>query len=231
MTIYERALELVPNDAVIGLGSGRAAWAFVGLLGQRVRSGQLNVRGVTASEETTSVAHEHGVPLVTLQDASELALTVDGADEVDPELNLIKGYGRALVRERIVAVSSRRLVILVGEEKLVPRLGTRGRLPVEVVPFAVPLCKRRLERLDMTPVLWLQNGRPGKTDNGNHVFDCEIEPVQDAARLDAEIRAIPGVVGTGLFLGMADVVLLGDDRDFRLKTERRRDGRLELPGL
>jgi ribose 5-phosphate isomerase A len=225
VTIYERALELVPDGTVIGLGSGRAAWAFVGLLGERVQSGHLSVRGVACSEETVRVAEAHGVPLVDLGEAGELALTVDGADEVDPELNLIKGYGRALVREKIVAASSRQLVILVGEEKLVPSLGTRGRLPVEVVPFAVPLCERRLGKLGLRPVLWQDSGRPGVTDNGNQILDCEIDPIPDAAELESAIRAIPGVVGTGLFVGMADIVLVGSSSDFRLIEERRRGGR------
>jgi ribose 5-phosphate isomerase A len=223
VTIYERALELVPDGAAIGLGSGRAAWAFVGLLGERVRAGRLRVRGVPASVETAHVAAQHGVPLAGPGEAGELALTVDGADEVDPGLDLIKGYGRALVREKVVAAASRRLVILAGEGKRVPRLGARGRLPVEVVPFAVPLCERRLAGLGLRPVLWEQNGRPALTDNGNHILDCAVDPIPDAARLEADVRAIPGVVGTGLFLGMADTVLVGDDRDFRLNAELRRD--------
>src|SRR5207248_2965799 len=110
----------------------------------RVRKGALRVQGVPTSEETASLARQEGIPLLSLADAGILTLTVDGADEVDPNLDLIKGYGRALVREKIVAASSRRLVILVGDEKLVPRLGTRGKLPVEVMPFALPLCARRL---------------------------------------------------------------------------------------
>ena len=220
MTIYERALDLVPDGAAIGLGSGRAAWAFVGLIGERVRAGRLTVRGVPTSDETAHVAAESGVPVVGLAGAGELALTVDGADEVDPRLDLIKGYGRALVREKVVAAASRRLVILVGEEKLVPRLGTRGRLPVEVVPFAVPLCERRLTALGLRPVLWESDGRPGVTDNGNHILDCATEPIRDPARLEAEVRSIPGVVGTGLFLGMAHTVLVGDRAGFRLIEER-----------
>lgn len=222
MTIYERALELVPDGTTIGLGSGRAAWAFVGLLGERVRAGTLTVRGVPCSDATARIAADSGVPLVELDEAGELALTVDGADEVDPNLDLIKGYGRALVREKIVAASSRQLVILVGEEKLVPRLGARGRLPVEVVPFAVPLCVRRLSGLGLRPALWEQKGRPGVTDNGNHILDCATDPITDAGRLEADIRAIPGVVGTGLFQGMADIVLVGAVTDFRMVDERRR---------
>jgi ribose 5-phosphate isomerase A len=229
VTIYERALELVPDGAVIGLGSGRAAWAFVGLLGDAVRTGRLRVRGVPTSEETAHVAAEHGVPLVSLSEAGELAVTVDGADEVDPQLDLIKGYGRALVREKVVAATSRQLVILVGEEKCVPRLGTRGRLPVEVVPFATPLCERRLAALGLNPSLWEQDGRAGVTDNGNHILDCGTGPIADARRLEAEIRAIPGVVGTGLFLGLAGRVLVGSGKDFLLIDERERPGASATP--
>ena len=126
MTIYERALELIPDGAAIGLGSGRAASAFVRLLGEKVRSGRLHVRAVPTSTETARIATENGIPLTDLNETSELAITIDGADEVDPDLNLIKGYGRALVREKVVAAASRLLVILVGEEKQVDQLGAAG---------------------------------------------------------------------------------------------------------
>jgi ribose 5-phosphate isomerase A len=222
MTIVERALELVPNDARIGLGSGRAAQAFVKALGERVRSGRVHVQGVPTSEETATLARREGIPLLTLAEAGVLDLTVDGADEVDPNLDLIKGYGRALVREKIVAASSRRLVILVGDEKLVPRLGTRGKLPVEVTPFALPLCERRLCELGCGPAVCVQEGSLFVTDNGNHILDCEINPIADPPQLELAIRAIPGVVGTGLFLGMADTVLVGDRADFRMIEEKRR---------
>jgi ribose 5-phosphate isomerase A len=222
MTIVERALELVPAGAQLGLGSGRAAQAFVRALGTRVRSGALKVQGVPTSEETARLAKAEGIPLLTLAEAGTLALTVDGADEVDPHLDLIKGYGRALVREKIVAASSQRLIILVGTEKLVPRLGTRGKLPVEVVPFALPLCERRLAGLGCPGTPFVKDGKLFVTDNGNHILDCKIEPSADAVRLEADIRAIPGVVGTGLFLGMADTVLVGDTNDFRLIEEKRR---------
>ena len=222
MTIAERALELVADHAQIGLGSGRAAQAFVRELGERVRSGAMRVCGVPTSEETADLAREVGIPLSTLADVDALDVTVDGADEVDPNLDLIKGYGRAMVREKIVAASSRRLVILVGEEKLVPQLGTRRKLPVEVLPFALPVCQRRLEELGCHPAVWTQNGRDGKTDNGNNILDCDVEPIVDPARLETALCAIPGVVGTGLFLGMADVVLVGNDDDLQLIEERSR---------
>jgi ribose 5-phosphate isomerase A len=221
VTIFERALEMVPDESVIGLGSGRAAWAFVELLGRCVRAGRLKVRGVPTSAKTADVAARAGVPLVGLEEADELAITVDGADEVDPALNLVKGYGRALVREKVVAAASRRLVILVGEAKLVRHLGDRGRLPVEVVPFAVPLCRRRLACLGLKPELWCEGSTPGLTDNGNHVLDCAVGPLDNPARLDDAIRRVPGVVGTGLFVDMTDTVLVGDDREFHLSAELR----------
>lgn len=222
MNIVERALEFVPDKSRVGLGSGRAAQAFVRALGTLVRAGRLQVRGVPTSEETAHLARQEQVPLITLAEAGILDVTVDGADEVDPNLDLIKGYGRALVREKIVAASSKRLVILVGEEKLVPQLGTRGRLPVEVTPFALPLCERRLADLGCRPVVDSRQEKLFVTDNGNHILDCQIEPIADVARLEKEIRAIPGVVGTGLFLGMADTVLVGKQADFQLLEERRR---------
>ena len=222
MTIVERAMELVTNGSRIGLGSGRAAQAFVKALGEQVRNG-LQVQGVPTSEETAELARREGVPLLTLAEAGVLDATFDGADEVDPNLDLIKGYGRALVREKIVAASSRRLIILVGEEKLVPQLGTRGKLPVEVLPFAMSLCERRLRELGCRPVPCHKDGRLFVTDNGNHVLDCEIDPIPNATELDANIRAIPGIVGTGLFVGMAQTVLVGAKDDFQLIDERRRE--------
>jgi ribose 5-phosphate isomerase A len=212
MPIYERALdEFVRDGDTVGLGSGRAASEFIRVLGDRVRAG-LRVRGVPTSEASAQLAAKVGIPLVALEEGMPLAVTVDGADEVAPNLDLIKGYGRALVREKIVAASSRKLVILVGQNKLVSRLGARGKLPVELVPLALPLCRDRLARLGVTPILWEEAGQPKKTDNGNFILDCTVAPpgLADAAAFEAAARAIPGVVGTGLFLGMADVVLVGD---------------------
>ena len=222
MTIFERALEFVPNGSRIGLGSGHAAQAFIMALGAWIRKGRLHVQGVATSKESERLAQNEGIRLSTLAEAGILDLTVDGADEVDPNLDLIKGYGRALVREKIVAASSRRLIILVGEEKLVPKLGSHGKLPIEVTPFALPLCMRRLGELGCRPVPYAQEGSLFVTDNGNHILDCQIEPIADAPRLELDIRGIPGVVGTGLFLNMADIVLVGNRSDFTLIEERQR---------
>jgi ribose 5-phosphate isomerase A len=222
MTIFERALDFVPNGALIGLGSGRAASRFIECLGARVRGG-FQVSGVPTSEASAKLATAQGIPLTSLKEDGDLALTVDGADEVDPHLNLIKGYGRALVREKIVAASSQQLIILAGSEKIVPVLGQRNKLPVEIVPFALPVCRRRLSELGLRPVLDERAGRPFVTDNGNYILDCVTDPIADPPALEARIRAIPGVVGTGLFVGMADMVLIGDT-NFHLIEERRRTG-------
>ncbi len=216
MTNAKRALDAVEDGNVLGLGTGRAATAFVRGLGERVQSG-LRITGVPTSQATADLATELGIPLVTLEEAGDLDLTVDGADEVDPQLDLIKGYGGALVRERIVAASSKRLVILVGAEKEVKVLGERGRLPVEVVSFGMSLGRRRLEGLGLAPELRMKDGTQFKTDNGNCILDCGVGPIANPSELEREILSIPGVVGSGLFLGMADTVLIqrGDDVEER----------------
>jgi ribose 5-phosphate isomerase A len=214
-----KALEFVRAGTVVGLGSGRAASAFIRTLGERVRQG-LDVRGVPTSEATAKLATDVGIPLTTLDQVDQLDLTVDGADEVDPRLDLIKGYGAALVREKIVAAASRRLVILVGAEKLVPELGARGVLPVEVVPFGLPLCSRRLEALGCKPKPRQAGGRLMVTDNQNHILDCQIAPIGDPGRLEQDILAIPGVVGTGLFLGMAETVVIQDGDTVQIRSRR-----------
>ena len=206
------ALELIADGTRIGLGTGHATAAFVARLAERVRSG-LRLVGVPTSEATAAQARSLGIPLGTLDDGEELALTVDGADEVAPNLDLVKGFGGALVRERIVAAASRRQVILVGHDKLVDRLATRGRIPIEVVPFACRLVLRRVRALGLDPVVRLADGRRFISDNGNLTIDCGLAtPLADAraARvLEADLRAIPGVVDTGLFLGTAERVLVG----------------------
>src|SRR5262249_43558105 len=146
----------------------------------------------------------------SLAEAGELDLTVDGADEVDPRLDLIKGLGGALVREKIVAASSRRLVIVVGAEKLVPRLGVVTPLPVEVLPFGEALCRRRLAELGAEPRRRTAGTAAFVSDNGNHILDCAFRGIEDPVSLDRAIREIPGVMGTGLFVGMAERVLVQD---------------------
>lgn len=215
-TMSEKALELVPAGCTIGLGSGRAATAFVRALGERLKQG-FRVRGVPSSRETQELALHLGIPLASPEEADEIALTVDGADEVDPNLDLIKGWGGALVREKVVAAMSRKLVILVGTEKLVAKLGERGKLPVEVVPFALPLASRRLHAMGLKPAPRLDGEVAFVTDNGNHILDCAVPTLDDPSETERRLREIPGVVGTGLFLGMADTVLIQREGDVEVR--------------
>jgi ribose 5-phosphate isomerase A len=213
------ALEFVEADQTIGLGTGRAAEAFVRALATRVAQG-LSVRGVPTSERTAQLAAGLGIPLLTLDEAGRLDVTFDGADEVDSHLDLIKGYGGALVREKIVAASSDRLVILVGEEKLVSKLGDRGKLPIEVVPFGASLARERLRALGCEPETRVDaDGRPYTTDNGNHIFDCRVGPIDRPDELDRTITLIPGVLGTGLFVGLTDAVVI--QRGAEVEVRRR----------
>jgi ribose 5-phosphate isomerase A len=213
----DAALEWVKDGMKLGLGTGRAASAFVEALGARVADG-LDVIGVPTSDATARLAEGLGIPLARLEDVDALDITFDGADEVDGRLDLIKGYGAAMVREKIVAATSQQLIILVGPEKLVEHLGDRGRLPIEVLPFGEALVVRSLARLGLESTRRLdESGEPVATDNGNWILDARLEPPLDARALEAAIVALPGVLGTGFFLGMADAVVIdrGDEVEVR----------------
>jgi ribose 5-phosphate isomerase A len=222
-TIADCALNFIRDGAVVGLGTGRAATAFIHALGARVKAG-LRVRGVATSQASADLARQLAIPLTTLDEVDAIDVDVDGADEVDPACNLIKGYGGALVREKIVAAASRSLVILVGPEKLVPVLGTRGKLPVEIVPFGIGPCRRALASLSCAGQPRQQDGKLFLTDNGNIILDCQVAPIESPAELERKIHSIPGVVGTGLFLNMASTVLIqhGDQVEVRRPSDVRR---------
>jgi ribose 5-phosphate isomerase A len=223
----ERALEFVADGSRVGLGTGRAAAAFIAALGERVRRG-LHVVGVPTSQASARQARALGIPLIELGEGVVLDVAVDGADEVSPDLDLVKGRGGALVRERIVAAASRRQIILVGREKLVRALGEHGPLPIEVIPFGVGPVLRSVKDLGLRPSVRsdAKGRRPRLTENGNVTLDCMLDvPLPDrlaAAALERALRAMPGVVDTGLFLGTATLVLVGgpDDRVDELRPER-----------
>jgi ribose 5-phosphate isomerase A len=221
--IANAALETIPDGSVVGLGSGRAATAFVRALGQRVRGG-LRVRGVATSQATADLAAQLVIPLASLDEVEAIDVAVDGADEVDPKLNLIKGLGGALVREKIVASACRRLVILVGREKLVSVLGERGVLPVEVVPFALAWCRRRVGRLGYPAAPRTADGKLYVSDNGNNILDCNVPVLGNPLETEQLLRAIPGVVGTGLFLDMAEMVLVEDNGRITILTKEVHNG-------
>lgn len=202
-----RAAELVRDGMLLGLGSGSTAELWLAELAGRVRAG-LRVRGVPTSRRTERLAQAAGLSLTTLEAEPRLDLAVDGADEVERQsLCLIKGRGGALLREKLVAAASDRRVIVVDQSKLVPALG-RGPLPVEVVPFGWRQTLGRLEQLGAQVNLRQVDGRPFVSDEGNYVVDCAFGPIDDPAALAARIKALLGVVEHGLFVGLADRVVV-----------------------
>lgn len=213
-----QALAYVRDDMVLGLGTGSTAAHFVDLLGQKLRAGEIHrIVGVPTSESTARRARDWGIPLASLDEEPRLDLAVDGADEVDPDLNLIKGLGRALLREKIVEIHAERLIIVVDESKLVPRLG-RGPLPVEIVPFAAQAQVRWLNTLGCRAELWLEeDGAPIVTDNSNYLARCWFAGgIPDAEALAQALAGRPGIVEHGLFLDMADVVIAAGASGVRL---------------
>jgi ribose 5-phosphate isomerase A len=211
------ALRYVKPGQTLGLGTGRAASAFIHALGEA----KIKVRGVPTSHASEALARSLEIELVDLAVAHRLDIDFDGADEVDRRLNMIKGRGGAMVREKVVAAASRRRIFLVGEEKLVTHLGEHGHLPVEVLSFAAGFSIRMIAALGLKASIRAgDDGREFVTDNGNLVLDCKVREIRNPARLERDLRAIPGVVGTGLFVGMADVVLVAS-RGAKIRTLRR----------
>src|ERR1700741_2278105 len=220
-----RALDYVKSGMKLGLGTGSTAKHFVELLGARVRDG-LDVIGVPTSEATRDDAIRCGIRLTTLDEVDRLDLTVDGADEVDPALNLIKGGGGALLREKIVAAASDRMIVIADETKWVDALG-RFPLPVEVIPFGLRATERAMERAfaaaGVCGQMVLRKGRDGHvfvTDGGHWIVDGHLGRITDVPRLAGLLNAIPGVVESGLFVGLADTVILAGAKGIRV-VERR----------
>ena len=201
------AVDLVEDGMLLGLGTGSTASLFISFLGERVRAGGLRVMGIPTSSASAQLAAEFGIPVVHALDRP-IDLAVDGADEIDPRLRLIKGRGGALVREKLVAESARRFVVIADTSKLVERLG-RGRLPVEVVPFLWHETARRLEGLRCGWVLRGGEERPFISDNGNLILDVEVEGgIEEPESFGAALKAVTGVVEHGLFIGLASTCLV-----------------------
>jgi ribose 5-phosphate isomerase A len=208
LAVAQRAAALVEPGMVVGLGTGRTAALMVRRIGERVRAG-LAIRGVPTSEATAKLAREEGIPLAALDEVEAIDLCIDGADEFDPRLDLVKGLGGALLREKLVAAAARRFVVIVDEEKRVAYLGEKAPIPVEVVPFGWTHTRARLGRLGLAPTLREREGKPVTTDGGNWLLDCRLLLSIDPRILAAQIDATTGVVEHGLFLGMAERVLVG----------------------
>ena len=199
------ALDEIRNGMIVGLGTGSTAAHFIRALGSRARDG-LKVVGIPTSEDSARLAKEAGVPLTTFRDHPEIDITVDGADEVSPELDLIKGLGGALVREKIVVHASKRVVIVVDETKLVERLGAKTVIPVEVIPFAMDRVILQLKRRGGEARLRGKNGNPFLSDNGNAILDWKHGVIDQPAVLEGQLKAIPGVLDSGIFANVAQCV-------------------------
>ena len=211
----EAAAALVTDGMVVGLGTGSTATFAIAKLIARVRDG-LRITAVPTSERSAAQAREGGIELVELGADTSLDLTIDGADAVAAgSLDLVKGLGGALLREKIVAQASAMLLIVADGSKVVEKLGTNSPVPVEVTPFAWQATSGRLAALGARPVLRVAAGKPFHTDGGNLILDCHMPPIDDPAALDAAMQAIVGVVETGLFIGRAHTVFVADPAGVR----------------
>ncbi|MGQ9565972.1 MAG: ribose-5-phosphate isomerase RpiA [Candidatus Bathyarchaeales archaeon] len=207
-----KAVNQVENGFIIGLGSGSTVAYAIQELGRRIKQEKLELLAVPTSYQAFYLANQHHVPITTLDEHPTLDLTIDGADQVEKQtLNMIKGMGGALTREKIVAEASKKLVIVVDETKLTEKLGLNQPVPVEVIPFALALAKIRLQKLHGNPRMREGEGKVGPvvTDNGNLILDVHFGEIENAEKLNVQIKLIPGVVENGLFLNMADVVYVG----------------------
>jgi len=206
------AAELVEAGQIVGLGSGSTAAHFLRFLAERVRRG-LKIVGIPTSQATKELAKQLGIPLTTLEAHPEVDIDIDGADEIDPQLNLIKGGGGAFLREKIVASVARRFVVIGDSAKQVAKLG-KFPLPLEVIPLAQMLIANRIQMLGAKVALRRSaDGNAYVTDEGHHILDCTFGEIDDAPALAQKLRAIPGVVEHGLFIGMAEMALVGRDGD------------------
>jgi ribose 5-phosphate isomerase A len=202
------AAKLARDGDVVGLGTGSTAYFAVIALGERVKAG-LKIIGIPTSVQTGDLARQLGIPLTTLDERPEIDITIDGADEVDPKLNLIKGGGGALLREKVVASASKKMVVVADSSKVVPVLG-KFPLPVEIISFARTVVENKIVALGASPKLRAKaDGSPFITDNGNQILDCSFGKIADPAALALALSNIPGIVEHGLFIGLATIALVG----------------------
>lgn len=216
--VGEKAASLVKDGMKVGLGSGSTVYWLVRALGERIKQEGLHIEGIPSSVLTGEWAKEFGVPLTDFATTKELDVTIDGSDEVDSNFQLIKGGGAALFREKIIAQAAKELIIIVDQSKMVEQLGAYA-LPVEILPFAWERTAYEIEKLGCVPVLRLKDGEPLITDNGNYIVDCPFEKIEDPADLDKKLQTIVGVVETGLFIDMANAVIIGSPEGVTIKEK------------
>ena len=226
------AAELVVSGNIVGLGTGSTAYFAVVALGERVKAG-LKIIGIPTSVATGELARAVGIPLATLDEHPEIDITIDGADEVDPQLRLIKGGGGALLREKIIATASKKMVVVADSSKQVSALG-KFPLPVEIIPFALAVLEKKITALGATCKQRTRpDGTPFVTDEGHHILDCNFGKIADPPVLDRALSDMPGVVEHGLFIGIAKVAIIGKEdsvieirpRSARKSTRARRTQR------
>jgi ribose 5-phosphate isomerase A len=204
------AAQHVESGTVIGLGTGSTAKHLIQIVGAYLSTGRLtDIQGVPTSNQTSADARDAGIPLTTLDDHPELTLSIDGADLIDGDLNALKGGGGALLREKIVASASEKYILIADERKIVEKLGTGFPLPIEVLPFSVTLVADRIGKMGASVVHRSGQAGPVVTDNGNFILDADFGPIDDPVMLERQLKSIPGVLETGLFLGYADFAYVG----------------------
>lgn len=209
--VASAAVKHVQNNFIVGLGSGSTAAYIIKELGEKIRTEGLQILGIPTSHQAMMLGVRCGVPMTTLNEHPQLDLALDGADQIDRALNLIKGGGGALTREKIVASAAKQVVIVADETKFVEKLGTNHAIPIEILPFALPTVIVKLQALKGKPILREGGGKVGPvvTDNGNFIVDVDFGPVNNVKELDCQLKLVSGVIETGLFVGMADFVYLG----------------------
>lgn len=219
------AVKNVRDGFVVGLGSGSTAAFAIKEIGRGVQEKSIKVLGVPTSHQAFILAIEHGIPITTLNEHPRLDICIDGADEIDKELNLIKGRGGgAIAREKIVASAAEKLLIVADETKLSQRLGTNHPITVEILPFAEPVVSARLTEMGGRPVLRERGDKTGPfiTDNGNFILDLHVEPIENLSELDLKLRSIPGIIETGLFISMVDIAYVGTATGLKRMVGKRR---------
>jgi ribose 5-phosphate isomerase A len=204
----KKAVDYIEDGTIVGLGTGSTVKFALKQIAQRIEQG-LSIKGIPTSQQTRKIAERYAIPLTSLSEYPEIDLTIDGADEVDQNLNLIKGGGGALTREKIIAYHSKRVIIIVDDSKVVKSLGIDFPLPVEVVRYEWEATQRALEKFNCEVSFRKIMDDPYITDNGNYILDCEFERIADPEQMETDINMIPGVVENGLFIGLADQVIVG----------------------
>ncbi|MDF0726343.1 ribose-5-phosphate isomerase RpiA [Cytobacillus sp. S13-E01] len=216
--VGEKAADYIKDGMTIGLGSGSTVYWTLKKLGQFVENG-MSLSGIPSSKRTEGWAKEFGIPLIDFTDVDYLDIAIDGADEVDSNLNLSKGGGGSLLREKLVDVYANKLIIVVDQSKMVTQLG-KFPLPVEVVPFGWEVTAKRIESLGSVPKLRMNENEFFITNNGNYILDCQFDTIENPAELHNQLKLLLGVVETGLFVDMTDIVIVGEDDGVRIVEKK-----------